>query len=125
MTIRHLEQLLRPASVALIGASERPGSIGHTIARNLLADGFSGRIDFVGRHRSVIEGVPCCASVNELATAPDLAIVATPPAMIPAIAAKLTARGTRAMVIVSAGVTPQLRNEILEGGRAHCMRVLG
>ena len=89
MTIRHLEQLMRPASVALIGASERPGSVGNTIARNLLADGFSGRIDFVGRHRSVIEGVPCCASVNELETAPDLAIVATPPAMIPAIAAHL------------------------------------
>ena len=125
MTIRHLEQLLRPASVALIGASERPGSVGHTIACNLLADGFSGRIDFVGRHRSVIEGVPCCASVTELETAPDLAIVATPPAMIPAIAAELAARGTRAMVIVSAGVTTQLRNEILEAGRTNCMRVLG
>ena len=125
MTIRNLDKFLRPASVALIGASNRPGSIGHTIARNLLGGGFTGRVDFVNPHDATIEGHPCHSSVDALDTAPDLAVIATPPESIPKLAAELAALGTRAIVIVSAGVTAPLRTQILEAGQPHCVRVLG
>ena len=125
MTIRNLEKLLRPSSVALIGASNRSGSIGHTVACNLLAGGFKGRIDFVNPHHAAIEGHPCRPSVASLDAAPDLAVIAIPPSAIPALAAELAARGTQATVIISAGVTPPLRTRILEAGRPQCVRVLG
>ena len=125
MTIRNLEYLLKPTSVALIGASTRPGSIGHTIAQNLLMGGFQGRIDFVNPHYTEINGVRCYASVTQLEAAPDLAIIATPPESIPPIAAELATRSSRAIVVISAGVTPFQRTQILEAGRTQCVRVLG
>lgn len=125
MTIRNLEKLLRPASVALVGASSRPHSIGNTIAKNLLAGGFQGRISFVNPCYTEIEGRPCHASVGALPEAPELAVIATPPATIPGIAGELAARGTRAVVVITAGIDPATKQAILEAGRGSCVRVLG
>lgn len=62
MTIRNLQSMLDAHSVALIGASARAGSIGLTVARNLLAGGFKGRIDFVNPKWGTIEGRACAVS---------------------------------------------------------------
>ncbi len=125
MTIRNLEKLLNPTSVALIGASTRPASIGNTVARNLLHGGFKGKISLVNPHHREVEGVQCYESVGALASPPDLAVIATPPATIPAIAAELAARGTTAITVISAGVTGTDRQAILDAGRSACVRVLG
>lgn len=125
MTIRNLEKLLRPASVALIGASSRPHSIGNTIARNLLAGEFQGQIWFVNPRYREIEGRPCHTSVAALPEAPELAVIATPPATIPGIAGELAARGTRAIVVITAGIDAPTKQAILEAGRGACVRVLG
>jgi acetyltransferase len=125
MTIRNLDKLLNPASVALIGASARPGSIGNTVARNLLHGGFTGLISLVNPNHSEIDGVVCHASVGKIDIAPDLAVIATPPATIPAIAAELAARGTKAITVISAGVTRAERQAILDAGKSACLRVLG
>ena len=125
MTIRNLEMMLRPQSVALIGASSRPGSIGNTVASNLVAGGFGGRIDLVNPHEVEIAGIRCHASVGDLDRAPELAIIATPPETIPEIVQELAARGTRAIVIISAGMTSLRRSQMLEAGRSLCVRILG
>lgn len=125
MTIRNLEKLFSPKSVALIGASAEPRTIGGMVARNLVGGGFEGRIDFVNPKRGEIEGRTCVAHVSEIAEAPDLAVIATPPHTIPGIAAELAACGTRAAVVISAGVTPDLKQAMLDAGRASFVRVLG
>jgi acetyltransferase len=79
MTIRNLDQLLAPKSVALIGASREEGSVGLITARNLLHGGFAGPVWLVNRKYRDIEGHPCHASIAALPAAPQLAVVATPP----------------------------------------------
>ena len=83
MTIRNFQFLLQPRSVALIGASVRPGSVGLITARNLLAGGFAGPIWLVNPKHSSIEGHDCYPSVAALPAAPDLAVIVTPPATLP------------------------------------------
>ncbi|WP_308602181.1 CoA-binding protein [Massilia sp. Dwa41.01b] len=79
MSVRNLNRLLAPRSVALIGASEQPGSLGATLLRNLVAGGFKGGIHPVNPKYTELGGLPAVASVAELDTAPDLAVICTPP----------------------------------------------
>ncbi len=125
MTIRNLDKLLKPTSVALIGASPQPGSVGSTIAGNLLAGGFKGALRFVNPRHTEVLGVACADSIEALDIVPELAIIATPPASIPGLAAELAAKGTRAIAVISAGISAAQRHAILEAGRASCVRVLG
>ena len=67
MTIRNLTYLTAPKSVALIGASPRPGSVGLTVMRNLFAGGFGGDISLINPKYTEIEGRRCFASVDDLA----------------------------------------------------------
>ena len=67
MTVRNLNFFFQPKRVALVGASERPGSIGLHVAENLLRAGFRGEIGFVNPRRTSVLGKPCYASIRELA----------------------------------------------------------
>lgn len=125
MTIRNFEFLLAPKSVALLGASPTPGSIGRIVGANLLAGGFSGPIWLVNPRYTEIEGHACYHSIGELPGAPDLAVIATPPATIPGLISELGARGTRAAVVISAGVTPALRQAMLTAARPYLLRIEG
>jgi len=125
MTIRNFDFLLRPQSVALIGASTRPDSVGLITARNLLAGGFSGPVWLVNAKYSAIEGHACHASVASLPAAPDLAVLATPPATIPELIAELGAKGTRAAVVITAGIRNDLKRAMLEAARPHMLRIQG
>jgi acetyltransferase len=125
MSLRNLDALLTPRSVVLIGASTKSGSVGLTIARNLLRGGFKGPIGFVNPHHREIEGHPCHASVEALGAAPDLAIIATPAATLPEIVGHLATKGTRAGVVVSAGLDVAQTRRMLDAGRPHLFRVLG
>ncbi len=125
MTIRNLDALLTPRSVALIGASPRPQSVGNIVARNLLRAGFAGPIQFVNpRHRHVEDRV-CATSVRELEGVPDLAVIATPPETIPSIIAELGAKGVRAAVIITAGLSTTQKVAVLKAAQPTCLRVQG
>lgn len=129
MTIRNLNSLFRPRSIALIGASDRPGTLGYVLARNLLAGGFGGDIAMVNpKYRSVC-GRPCVADIAALATVPDLAVIATPASTIPTLISDLAGRGTKAAVIISAGFGGPdgagLKSTILQAAKPHLMRILG
>ncbi len=124
MTVRNLEGMFSPRSVALVGASPEPGSVGATVARNLLRGGFKGRIDFVNpKHREIL-GRPCHPSVAALPETPDLAVVATPPAAVPGVVAALAEKGARAAAVITAGVGA-LAKPMLEAARPGCLRILG
>jgi len=132
LSIRHLKSFFRPRSVALVGASARSGSVGNVLARNLQGGGFGAALSFVNPKAEVILGVHSVASVDELPAAPELAVVATPASSVPGIVDRMGAQGTRAVVIVTAGVataaTPEgepLARALGEAAGRHGVRVIG
>ncbi|MGA7325903.1 MAG: bifunctional acetate--CoA ligase family protein/GNAT family N-acetyltransferase [Rhodomicrobium sp.] len=125
MTIRNLEFFFHPKNLVLIGASQKPGSVGFTIAKNLLRSGFSGDIAFVNPHYSAIDGTPCYATVDRLPFTPELAVIATPPRTVPQLVSDLGAMGCRAAVIITAGVRGEFAQAMLNGAKPHLMRLIG
>lgn len=125
MTIRNFQHLLAPKSVALIGASPEPGSIGRIVGANLADGGFAGPVWLVNPKHRQIDGQLCYESIGALPAVAELAVIATPPATIPGIIAELGRRGTRAAVVISAGVTPEIRQAVLNAARPHLLRIQG
>ncbi|MFZ1103354.1 MAG: bifunctional acetate--CoA ligase family protein/GNAT family N-acetyltransferase [Hyphomicrobiaceae bacterium] len=125
MTIRNLEHLLGPKSVALIGASVQNASVGLITAHNLLHGGFAGPVWLVNPKHREIEGRPCYPTLAALPAAPELAVIATPPGTVPGLIDELGSKGTRAAVVITAGVRDQLRQEMLDAARPHCLRIQG
>ncbi|MBS0251740.1 MAG: bifunctional acetate--CoA ligase family protein/GNAT family N-acetyltransferase [Proteobacteria bacterium] len=124
MTVRNLNYLFAPRSVALIGASKRPGSVGETVLKNLLEGGFKGPIDLVNPKYRDIDGRRCYATVAELPVAPDLAVLATPPATITSLIEDLSAKGTRAAIVLAAGLGEQ-KKTMIAAAQPDCLRILG
>ena len=108
MTIRNLDRMFKPSSVALIGASDRPDSVGQVVLRNLRSGGFAGPIGLVNPKHHMIDGLPCYKDVDRLPDVPDLAVIATPAPTVPGIIARLAQRGTKAAVVISAGFTSEV-----------------
>ncbi|HLU49337.1 MAG TPA: CoA-binding protein, partial [Planctomycetota bacterium] len=105
MSTRNFESLFRPRSVAVIGASARVGRIGNVVLKNLLAGGFEGPILPVNPKYGAIAGVLAYPDVASLPLVPDLAVIATPPRTVPGLIAELGERGTRAAVVLTAGLS--------------------
>jgi acetyltransferase len=124
MSIRNLEALFAPASVAVLGASLRPASVGGTVWRNLSAD-FKGRLYAVNPKHTELNGVATFANVASLPEAPDLAVICTPAATVSPLIAALGARGTRAAIVVTAGLDKAQKQAMLDAARVHTLRILG
>src|SRR5512135_1326346 len=99
MTIRNLEHLFRPKSVAVVGASDEPGSYGAVALQNLMAGGFAGPILPVAAKQRSLFGLPAHSEVAQLPFAPDLALLCTPAAAVPDVVSQLGARGTKAVIL--------------------------
>ncbi|MEZ6023002.1 MAG: CoA-binding protein, partial [Hyphomonadaceae bacterium] len=125
MTTRNFSFLFEPRTIALIGASNRAGSVGAVVARNLFAGGFAGEIWPVNPRESSILSHPCYNSVAHLPGAPDLAVIATPPPTIPALIAELGERGCRAAIVITAGLDKDVRQRMLDAARPHLLRIVG
>jgi hypothetical protein len=78
MTVRHLEAMFQPTSVALIGASDRAGSLGSVVLHNLKLSGFKGPVWPVNAKHAQVDGEPAWPDVDSLPFAPDLAVICTP-----------------------------------------------
>ena len=124
MSIRHLDKLFSPASVAVFGASERAASVGATVWRNL-REAYQGRLYPVNPKHTRLGNVPTYASVAALPEAPDLAVICTPAATVPQLIAQLGKRGTRAAVVVTAGLDKATKQAMLDAARPHTLRILG
>ncbi len=128
---RPLAALFNPGCVAVIGASERPGSVGRTLLWNLLRSPFGGTVYPVNPRRHSVLGVHCYASVAELPEPVDLAVIATPAAGVPEVVAACAAAGVRAAIVISAGfreVGPEgavLEGRLRDALRGSGMRLLG
>jgi acetate---CoA ligase (ADP-forming) len=78
-----LDRLFQPASIAVVGATDRPGSYGNAAVSNLLAAGFRGRLVGVHPTRAAVHGVPCVPSLEAIDEAVDAVVVATPADSVP------------------------------------------
>jgi acetyltransferase len=132
MSVRNLQYLFAPASVALIGASDRRGSLGAILLNNLDAGGFRGPIYPVNPKYSELGGRKAYADLAQLPAPPDLAVICTPPASVPGIVRQLGELGTRAAVVLSAGLAAKrdaygrsLRQAALDAANPYLLRLLG
>ncbi|MCY7317924.1 MAG: bifunctional acetate--CoA ligase family protein/GNAT family N-acetyltransferase [Ramlibacter sp.] len=132
MSVRNLESLFQPGSVAVIGASDRAGSIGAVVLANLKQGGFTGPVWAVNLRHATIDGEAAWRDVASLPQAPHLAVICTPAATVPGLIAELGRKGTRAAIVLSAGLKapaaagePSLEQAMLDAARPHLLRILG
>ncbi|MBV9984876.1 CoA-binding protein, partial [Bradyrhizobium sp.] len=104
MSTYRLKNVLSPRSVALIGASPRPGSVGRAIMANIRKAGFRGEFGLVNSHHAEIEGMAGVDRLDKLPFVPELVVITAPAAAIPGLVEQAGERGTVGAVIVSAGL---------------------
>ncbi|OYQ64181.1 acetyl CoA synthetase subunit alpha [Pseudanabaena sp. SR411] len=129
---RHpLDCIFHPRSVAVIGASEREGSVGRTLLWNLIRSPFGGTVFPVNPQRHSVLGIksyPDIASVPEIV---DLVVIATPAATVPQVVRECVAAGVKGAIIVSAGFKEigeageALEQQVLAEARRGGMRIIG
>ena len=98
-----LDELFRPASVAVVGASNKPGKVGTSLFRNILEAGFKGVVYPVNPSSKSVSGVRCYATIADLPETPDLGVVIVPAPGVPSVVEQLGKAGARGVVIISAG----------------------
>ncbi|MFD7663825.1 GNAT family N-acetyltransferase [Streptomyces sp. NPDC059788] len=123
--VASLQPLLRPASVAVVGAGRAPSSVGRALLGNLRAHGFTGRLAAVNPHAGTIDGTPCHPSVEQLPYVPDLAVLAVPAAAVPDAAEQCGKHGVKALVTVASGLDDGQAKGLLAACRRHGMRLVG
>ena len=130
MSIRNLDRMFRPRSIAVIGASDKPHSVGAALMANLIGAGFSGPLAPINPRAETIHGVAAYKDVASLPFTPDLAVIATPPDTVPLLVEELAQRGTRAAVILTAGFSEvsggkERAEQMLAAARPHLLRIVG
>jgi len=126
-----LDALFLPDSVAVIGATERPGTVGRTVVENLLHPSFQGKVYAVNSRHSEICGLKAYPSIGNVPESVDLAVVATPAPTVPRIVGECVDAGVKSAVVISAGfrergsegveLERQIQEQLLRGS----MRLLG
>ena len=126
-----LDAMFAPKAVALIGATERPGSVGRTIFDNLLGNDFGGAVYPVNSRHKTVLGREAFARICDVPAKIDLAVIATPAITVPAIVAECADAAVRGAVIISAGFREsgesgrELERQVLANARRGGMRIVG
>lgn len=127
----NLDKLFDPNSVAVVGASDRTGSIGHVLMRNMVQGGFAGDVYPVNPRHEEIHGRPAHPSVSAVEGEVDLVLIATPITTVPEILEDCVQKGVQGVVIISAGGKEtgkqgrDLEKRIDKAARRGGIRVLG
>jgi acetyl coenzyme A synthetase (ADP forming)-like protein len=126
-----LEAILRPRSVAVIGASRRPGSIGAAIFRNLLAHGFEGPVYPVNPNAKVVQSVLAWPSISAVPDEVDLAVLAVPAKQVLEAVEECGRKGVKGVVVITAGFKEtgpegqEREKQVREAARRYGMRMVG
>lgn len=129
--LSHIDGLIAPRSVAVIGASDDVTRIGGRPIAAMLRAGFAGRILPVNPKRDRVQGLPCYASVDDLPETPDAALIAVPAKLVPETIEALGRRGCKAATLFSAGFAETgaegeaAQRALVARARHHGMRLLG
>jgi acyl-CoA synthetase (NDP forming)/GNAT superfamily N-acetyltransferase len=122
--VASLRPLLRPASVAVVGASRRRGTVGREILHNIVTGGFTGTVHPVNPRATSLEGLRCVASVDDLPERVDVAVLAVPAGEITDVAERCGRRGVRSLVVITSGLGER-GPDLLAVCRRHGMRLVG
>jgi len=128
---RPLDVFFAPKAVAVIGATENPGTVGRTLLWNLVTSPFGGTVYPVNPKRASVLGVKAYPSVSDIPEAVDLAVVVTPPPSIPGLIKECGENGVQGAIVISAGfkeIGPEgaaLEKKLLEEAQAANIRVIG
>jgi acetyltransferase len=126
-----LDALFSPTSVAVIGATDRPGAVGRTVLENLLHGQFQGKVYAVNPKREEVLGLKAYQSIRDIPQPVDLVVVVTPAATVPQLIAECVDAGARSAVVISAGFKERgaqgvdLEKQIQEQLRRSSMRLVG
>src|SRR4051795_12359213 len=128
---RSIARLLAPRSVAVIGASRTPDTIGHALLRNLLDAGFTGRLYPVNPHVEAVDGGPAYPSVAAIPGPVDLAIVAVPAGVVHQVVVECGDKDAHGLIVISDGFAErgprgrQRQTRLVQLARTHGMRLVG
>lgn len=131
MVTVNLEKIFTPKSIAVIGASDKPDSIGYRLTKNLTESFYEGKVYPVNTHKTEIFGLKTFQTVDQLPETVDLAVIATPAKTVPDIVEQCGKAGIIGVIIISAGfkeVGPEgkeLEDKIVEAKRKYNMRIVG
>jgi len=128
---QQLDAIFRPETVAVIGATERPGSVGRTIMWNLVSSPFGGTVFPVNSRRPSVLGIKAYPSISEVPSRVELAVIVSPAPSVPGIIRECAEAGVEGAVIISAGFREtgpegaELERQVLEEARRGKMRIVG
>lgn len=129
MELYALDGLLRPKAIAVIGASNSPGKIGHTVVKNLIDSRYEGSIYPINPKGGTIQGLQAYTSVMDVPYAIDAAILVIPARLTPTITAECGQKGIKGLIIIASGFSEMgridLENEVVHIAHQYGMRVLG
>ena len=131
MSVRNLDALFKPKSVALVGATERIGSVGRMVLSNLISSPFGGAVFPVNPKRGNVLGIKAYTSISAVPEQVDLAVIITRPATIPGLIRECGENGVKGAIVISAGFKEvgaqgaELEAQVLEQARRGKMRVIG
>jgi acetyltransferase len=126
-----LDVMFAPASVAVIGATSRPGTVGRTVLENLLQASFRGRVYAVNAKHPEVLGRNAYGSIRDVPGPVDLAVLATPAATVPQLIGECVEAGVKSALVISAGFREHgaegaaLERQIQEQLRRSSMRLIG
>lgn len=123
--VASLAALLRPRSVAVVGASRRPGSVGQAVLLKIRQGGFTGPVWAVNPYAEEIAGEPAYPSLDTLPGTPDLAVLAVPPVVVASAADECGRAGARALVVLTSGLDADQARQLVHACRRHSMRLVG
>ncbi len=128
---RPLDFIFAPKTLAVIGATDRPGSVGRTLLWNLISNPFGGTVYPVNPKRSNVLGIKAYEDITAIPEAVDLAVIATPALTVPTVIRHCGEAGVKGVIILSAGfkeigmVGIELEQQILTEARRHRIRIIG
>ncbi|MCR4404930.1 MAG: bifunctional acetate--CoA ligase family protein/GNAT family N-acetyltransferase [Candidatus Acetothermia bacterium] len=131
MSTRNLEKIFAPKRIAVVGASDDPGSVGQTVLRNLIGSGFAGVVYPVNLKRESVMGIAAYPSLKEIPKQVDLAVIATPAQTVPDLIEECGQAGILGVIVISAGFKEigeegrLLEEEILKRARPYGVRIIG
>jgi acyl-CoA synthetase (NDP forming) len=129
--ISQLDAILKPKSVAVIGASTSPDKIGYEILKNIIDSGFKGPVYPINPKADVILDLPCHKSVKDIADVPDMAVIIIPARFVPQAVQECGEAGVKGAVIITGGFAEAddegeaLQNQVVEAAQKFGVRIIG